>query len=266
MPNHIHLLARIGKTPIGTFMQPLLLSYAKWWNLKYHQVGHLFQGRYKPIFCDRDEYLRVLIRYIHLNPVRAKLVLKPEEWQWSSLSTYLKQPVPWIETETILKTFAPDPRQAKERFDIFIREGFLQAEPQWAISKGRYVWPEKRSQIQRTKNIPVILSSRIPSSDLEIPLPTDESLLTIACENQNFSANQLVSSSRALEIVMTRVALAQATWQWWGWSAARAGILLKKSPAALVSMRKKCRPHPPKEVGRLIVSWETLLRKDIPGA
>jgi REP element-mobilizing transposase RayT len=73
MPNHVHLLVETGSTPLAKFMQGLQQSYTQHFNRSYRKVGHLFQGRYKAIICDRDKYLLALVRYIHLNPVRAQL-------------------------------------------------------------------------------------------------------------------------------------------------------------------------------------------------
>jgi REP element-mobilizing transposase RayT len=74
MPNHVHLLAETGSQPLSTFMQRLQQSYTQYFNRTHRKVSHLFQGRYKAIICDKDAYLLTLIRYLHLNPVRAKLV------------------------------------------------------------------------------------------------------------------------------------------------------------------------------------------------
>jgi len=79
MPNHVHLLVETGSTPLAKFMQGLQQSYTQHFNRSYRKVGHLFQGRYKAIICDRDKYLLALVRYIHLNPVRAKLATRGEE-------------------------------------------------------------------------------------------------------------------------------------------------------------------------------------------
>lgn len=78
MPNHVHLLVRTGAPPLAKFMQGLQQSYTQWFNRVHAKVGHLFQGRYRAIVCDSDEYLVTLVRYIHLNPVRAGLVPRPE--------------------------------------------------------------------------------------------------------------------------------------------------------------------------------------------
>jgi len=89
MPNHVHLLAETGNQPLSTFMQRLQQSYTQYFNRTHRKVGHLFQGRYKAIICDKEAYLLSLIRYLHLNPVRAKLVTEPDDYLYSGHRTYL---------------------------------------------------------------------------------------------------------------------------------------------------------------------------------
>jgi REP-associated tyrosine transposase len=88
MPNHVHLLIEAGSQPLSKFMQGLQQSYTQYFNRKHRKVGHLFQGRYKAIVCDKDEYLLTLVRYIHLNPVRAKLVRNLDEYPYSGHRHY----------------------------------------------------------------------------------------------------------------------------------------------------------------------------------
>ena len=83
MPNHVHLLARTGTAPLAKFMQGLQQSYTQWFNRVHEKVGHVFQGRYRAIVCDSDEYLVTLVRYIHLNPVRAGLAPEPHLYRYS---------------------------------------------------------------------------------------------------------------------------------------------------------------------------------------
>ena len=74
IPNHFHLLLRTGSTPIATVMRRLLTGHAVSFNRRHRRSGHLFQNRYKSILCQEDAYLLELVRYIHLNPLRAKRV------------------------------------------------------------------------------------------------------------------------------------------------------------------------------------------------
>jgi REP-associated tyrosine transposase len=74
MPNHIHLLLKTGITSISTIMRRLLTGYAISFNRRHKRHGHLFQNRYKSFLCEEEPYLLELVRYIHLNPLRARLV------------------------------------------------------------------------------------------------------------------------------------------------------------------------------------------------
>lgn len=89
MPNHVHLLVETSSAPLSKFMQGLQQSYTQYFNRRYRKVGHLFQGRYKAIICDKEKYLLALLRYIHLNPVRAGLVKRPEGYVHSGHLSYL---------------------------------------------------------------------------------------------------------------------------------------------------------------------------------
>jgi REP element-mobilizing transposase RayT len=75
MPNHFHLLLRTGNIPVSTVMRRLLTGYAIWFNRSRRRFGHLFQNRFKSILCQEESYLLELVRYIHLNPLRAGLVI-----------------------------------------------------------------------------------------------------------------------------------------------------------------------------------------------
>ena len=106
MPNHVHLLVETGVQPLSRFMQGLQQSYTQYFNRKHRKVGHLFQGRYKAIVCDKDEYLLSLVRYIHLNPIRANMVRKLDEYPYSGHRHYVEGRVSEVlEPERVLDMF-----------------------------------------------------------------------------------------------------------------------------------------------------------------
>ncbi len=112
MPNHFHLLIQQQENSISTIMRSLTTRYAVQFNLKYRKVGHVFQGRFRGILCDQHRYLIELIRYIHLNPVRAKLVEQPQAWKWGSLPAYLGQVKnEWLYQSEVLELFGSLPKQ-----------------------------------------------------------------------------------------------------------------------------------------------------------
>lgn len=88
MGNHVHLLIEAQETPLSRILQGINQSYTMYFNRKYHTVGHLFQGRYRAILCDRDEYLLGLMKYIHLNPLRAELAEDLDAYPWSNHHAY----------------------------------------------------------------------------------------------------------------------------------------------------------------------------------
>jgi putative transposase len=88
MPNHYHLLVQCNGDSLSEAMQLLSLAYTKGINRRFNRVGSLFQGRFKSILVDCEEYLVHLVRYIHLNPVKADLVQTPQEWEFSSYCEY----------------------------------------------------------------------------------------------------------------------------------------------------------------------------------
>lgn len=90
MANHYHLLLETSQPNISRAMQQLNTAYTVYYNVKRGKTGHLFQGRYKSVLVDKDNYLLELTRYIHLNPVKAKIVDSPEKYPWSSYNEYIK--------------------------------------------------------------------------------------------------------------------------------------------------------------------------------
>ena len=126
MGNHVHLLLEAGQVPLAKVMQGLQQSYTLYFNRKYNLVGHLFQGRYRAILCDRDSYLLELVRYLHLNPVRSKLVKDPAEYRWSSHGIYLGKgagQTKFVQTEWILSQFSKNRSEARRRYRQFVLEG-----------------------------------------------------------------------------------------------------------------------------------------------
>ena len=88
MPNHYHFLVHLRKEDFSQKMQAFTLSYTKAINKRYRRCGSIFQGRFQAILVDSDSYLLHLSRYIHLNPVKAGLVKRPEDWEFSSYVDY----------------------------------------------------------------------------------------------------------------------------------------------------------------------------------
>lgn len=128
MTNHVHILFKSGNKGISTVMRKLLTWYAIYYNRRHKRTGHLFENRYKSILCDEDNYLLALIRYIHLNPVRAGMVKTMEEldrYPWSGHSAIMeKKESPWLDGNYVLLQFNDTKRKARNAYRQFVHEGF----------------------------------------------------------------------------------------------------------------------------------------------
>lgn len=125
MTNHVHLLIREGNKDVSAFMKRLGVSYAYWYNWKYERTGHVFQDRFKSEGVESDAYLLTVIRYIHLNPVKAAIVRNPEEYRWSSCASYYKsdgQTMDCLDTKLILNVLSEQEKEAIERFKKYMEE------------------------------------------------------------------------------------------------------------------------------------------------
>lgn len=121
MPNHIHLLIETGDAPLSKIMQAVQFSYTQSFNRRHRKVGHLFQGRYKAILCQKDEYLLELICYIHLNAVRAKLVKNPKSYRWSSHRAILGlEKNVRCDVDAVLKQFGGGRKSARRSYESFV--------------------------------------------------------------------------------------------------------------------------------------------------
>lgn len=127
MPNHFHLLLKTGLTPIATIMRRLLTGHAVYFNRRHRRWGHLFQNRYKSILCQEENYLLELVRYIHLNPLRAKQVSdlkKLEHYSYCGHSVLLGHyPNDWQSVNETLKLFGKTVSEARRSYHKFVKKG-----------------------------------------------------------------------------------------------------------------------------------------------
>jgi putative transposase len=127
MTNHYHLLMETPGGNLSEIMRYINGAYTTYFNVRRKRSGHLLQGRYKSIVVDADEYAMELSRYIHLNPVRAGMVGKPEDYEWSSYRAYVGVSVSpnWLKTDLILSSFGE--KLQERNYRAFV-EDHLEAE------------------------------------------------------------------------------------------------------------------------------------------
>lgn len=117
MSNHVHLAVQAGDEPISKAMQNVGFRHARRTHWNAGSSGHVFQGRFKAILVEDLAYALELVRYIHLNPVKAGLVARPEDWRWSSHGAYLgSRSWSFLTTSWILEMLADDPILARSRY------------------------------------------------------------------------------------------------------------------------------------------------------
>src|SRR3989339_1029655 len=131
MNNHYHLLIETTMPNLSLGMRQLNGVYTQFFNRKHKKTGHVFQGRYKAFIVEKQNYLMALSAYIVLNPVRAKMVCQPDDWQWSSYRATIGRELPpkWLDTGYIAEQFGASLRESIKRYQIFVAEQMGQKAP-----------------------------------------------------------------------------------------------------------------------------------------
>ncbi len=139
MGNHYHIVIETSDGTLSKGMRHLNGVYTQKFNWIHHRVGHIFQGRFKAILIEKETHLLEACRYVVLNPVRAKMINKPEEWLWSSYTgtAGLATPATFLATGWVLQQFGEKPKDAERRYRDFVKDGI----------DGVSIWDGVRSQI-----------------------------------------------------------------------------------------------------------------------
>lgn len=124
MDNHYHLLLETPLANLTSIMHGINSRYTGYFNRKHKRIGHLFQGRYKALVVDKEPYLLELSRYVHLNPVRAGICEKPEQYHYSSYPGYIdfKNQLDWVEYSWVLGQFHQNKKRAALKYRSFVEE------------------------------------------------------------------------------------------------------------------------------------------------
>ena len=174
MRNHVHLLLEVEATPLSKIMQGLQFRYTRYFNRRYGKVGHLFQGRYKAILCDKDPYLLGLVRYIHLNPIRSKVVKDLEKYRWISHLRYLgKTNDGLVDEEFVLSQFGKNKYVARRKYREFVLDGldlghqrrYYEVKDQRFLGEDEFI---ERIQSSKTLDSPVLFNIPIEEIVVEV--------------------------------------------------------------------------------------------------
>jgi REP element-mobilizing transposase RayT len=234
MDNHVHILFKSGKQGISAVMRKLLTWYAQYFNRKHRRTGHLFENRYKSILCDQDNYLLALIRYIHLNPIRANIVTTVEQldsYPWSGHRTLIgKAKHPWTDVDYALSEFGTTRRRAINEYRRFMQEGLAQGRlPELTgggliRSKGGWsqVLAARRSgrkeefdeRILGSGNfVNTVLKEAEEKTTRQLKLrrsgKTIEKIIEEECKKEHISANELKGGGRRRKVSRLRATIAR---------------------------------------------------------
>jgi REP element-mobilizing transposase RayT len=196
MTNHVHALLQVGDTPLSKIMLLVAGRYARTVQARLQTTGHLFEKRYHALLVDADQYLLTLLRYIHLNPVRANLVSSPDDYPWSSHHAYLgRRAEPWVTTEFALRMLGSERERAMGAYAALIGSA-----------------PADSPLVERNERDPRILGSDAfaqrtlgpqwkPRSRSNSEL---QKLIDVACTKFGVTAIELQSSSRLTDTTQAR--------------------------------------------------------------
>jgi REP element-mobilizing transposase RayT len=230
MSNHVHLLIETGRVPLSRVMQGLQLRYTGYFNKKYNKVGHLFQGRYKAILCDRDAYLLELVRYLHLNPERMRSPMDADNYRWSSHGAYLgKGNVVTIETAPVLGEFAKSVGKARLGYLEFLAEGkaaghqadYYDVRDQRFLGDERFV-EQIQERVQEDRDIAV-----------PVPRATIARLLALVAKAYGATEKDLVQAGRQRKWVTARSMLVYLGREWGRVSMKDIGRRLHRDPSVI---------------------------------
>jgi len=195
MPNHYHLLIETPQANLSRFMHNLQTTYTIFFNLKYNRVGHLFQGRYKALLVDKDNYLIELIRYIHLNPVRAQIVDHPERYMWSSYREYVGTATN-IDPDFVLSYFDKTRAKAIKEMKSFTIEGKLDRQTIKGKTYGQLIIGTKEfTQKIKQKIQNIKLNKEITGRRKLIPRKSIEAIIDKVTTNFDLSKKELMNKT-----------------------------------------------------------------------
>lgn len=201
MTNHYHLIIETPGKNLSKIMHFINSSYTTHVNIKRKRTGHLFQGRYKAILVDRDHYLLELSRYLHLNPVRAKMTPKPEDYPYSSYRAYITgQPESLVDTDLILGMLGGRRGDAPGRYKAFV-ESAVEEEIENPLRKiyGGVILGGKgfiRETLRRIESEHAA-SPEISWGKALRAIPDIEDIVSVCCAHFDVTREELKSSRRS---------------------------------------------------------------------
>ena len=235
MSNHVHLLLETARVSLSKIMQGVQFSYTQLYNRRHRTVGHLFQGRYKAILCDRNQYFLELVRYIHLNPARIRSPLDPWRYRWSSHRAYLGETTPVaVETEPVLAQMGNSVGQARRAYLQFMEDGLETGheEKYYQTADQRFLGDE--SFVEKIASKAIDKDIR-PSG----PRVSFDRLLAVVSKEHGVAEETLIGSGRRNDWVQARRQLVYLGREWAKMTTQELGKRLKRDPSMMSRLYKE---------------------------
>jgi len=230
MTNHFHLVIKTPEPNLSQGMQWLNGSYASWFNQKHNRSGHLFGARFKSQIVESETYFTRLLRYVVLNPVRAGMVARPEEYRWSSYTATvgLEAAPDWLDVDAALTPFAADPAIARVFYGDFVATGIDCSDNLWdelinAIYLGSEEWAKKMRAVVESKP----RSTDHPKTQRAVGRPKMPTVVAAVAK---------VAGVAASMILETRGGILRRLVAWIGW---HEGLVTLASIAASLRLRSE---------------------------
>ncbi len=194
MGNHYHLLLDTPEPTLSRGMRELNGIYTQRFNRRHERVGHLLQGRFKGILVQRDSHLLELTRYVVLNPVRAGLATKPEQWRWSSYpaTAGLRAPPRWLEVDWTLSQFALQREAAQALYRDFVAAGCRDPRRPWDMLRGQiFLGNESFHREIRTRIEAAPVSDEVPRSQRFPSRPSLDEVMAVTAAEFKIDSREL---------------------------------------------------------------------------
>jgi REP element-mobilizing transposase RayT len=201
MTNHVHLAIEAHTAPLGGFMATLASRYAKALNKKLRRSGHLFERRYRSTLVQAESYLLELVRYIHLNPVRAGIVSDPSQYRWSSHAAYFGGTSPrWLTSKKVLLAFGKNEQLGRRSYAKFMQEV-----PSRTVIDNMQVWRDQDDGVLGDEDF---LRSVTEAARLAPAIGSLDIIVEQACLRYGVTEADLASPSRSRLYAKVRAAIA----------------------------------------------------------
>lgn len=261
LDNHAHILVRSSDYGLSRFMRRLLTGHAITFNLRHKRHGHLFQNRYKSIVCNEESYFLELVRYIHLNPVRAGIVESIEKlksYPWCGHAALVNKKIKsWQDRDEVLLYFGNNKKHAVEGYELFIADGLNQGERPELVGGGLRRSQQDQSEIddqleaydERILGSGDFVKQIIQQNEIETdPINPQEQqqlgkeFVKCTCMEKSITLQEIQSGNRRHAVSSARQIIATKLIQKYGWSSTAVARHLGVSTSAICKMMVRATP------------------------